>query len=65
MRLYGLTPEQLGAILRLAADNQNFEDEPPAARPALQVIDGGRKTGRRCGETLPSQALRGKIAVPG
>lgn len=45
MRLYGLTPEQLGAILRLASDNQSFEDEAPsAAMPLLRVIEGGRKT---------------------
>lgn len=62
MRLYGLTPEQLGAILRLATDNQGFEDEPPAAQPDLRVIDGGRKDVAPARHPAAVDDLRGKIA---
>lgn len=39
MRLYGLTAQQLGALIRLAHDNQGFYDIKDA--PPLHVIESG------------------------
>lgn len=50
MRVHGLTPEQLGALMRLAADNQGFDDL--AESPSLRVIVGGGASRRTPGKRV-------------
>ncbi len=40
LRIHGLSPEQMGALLRLMADNQGFDEVPPL-QPGPRPVSGG------------------------
>ncbi|GAB4119644.1 MAG: hypothetical protein Kow00104_02240 [Rhodothalassiaceae bacterium] len=42
MMIHGLSPAQLGALIRLARDNQGFYDPPEPPRLSLVSGTGGR-----------------------
>lgn len=47
MMIHGLSPAQLGALIRLARDNQGFYDPPePPESPRLSLVSG--TGGRPC-----------------
>ncbi len=39
LRIHGLSPEQMGALVRLMADNQSFDEAPPQRGP--RAVAGG------------------------
>ncbi len=47
LRIHGLRPDQMGALLRLMADNQGFDEAPPARRGLRPVPGGAARRERR------------------
>ncbi|MFQ5346359.1 MAG: hypothetical protein ACE5ED_00760 [Rhodothalassiaceae bacterium] len=60
LRIHGLSGEQLGALLRLMADNQSFEDidDAAAGKQSFEDIDDAAAGSKRAqGGTAPGQAV--------